>query len=278
VSEPPREEGSLVELAGKPIPKAAHELVGSYLESIGRLGQRMAELHLALISDPADPAFGPEPFTDLYQRSLVQSHRTLARQTLAALRRRLRTLPAEARADAQRLVDAEAEVIRRMRSAFQRRFTGARTRYHGAFHLGQALYTGKDFVLLLSEGEASRSAADRRVKRSPLRDVATMLRSLHYAAAHEFSAGGTTSSVRREDLPVLEPWARFWRTWASVSFLQRYLATAAGSPLVPQTPAELQAALDTYMMEKALREIEYELEARPDWVRIPILGILEVMG
>jgi maltose alpha-D-glucosyltransferase/alpha-amylase len=105
-----------------------------------------------------------------------------------------------------------------------------------------------------------------------------MLRSLHYAAAHEFFAGGTTSSVRREDLPVLESWARFWRAWAAVSFLQRYLATAAGSPLVPQTPAELQAALDTYMMEKALHEIGYELESRPDWVRIPILGILEVMG
>ena len=135
----------------------------------------------------------------------------------------------------------EAEVIRKLRSVFSRKFTAVRTRYHGSFHLGQVLYTGKDFVLLMSEGEAARSAADRRVKRSPLRDVASLLRSLHYAAAHEFATGGTTASVRREDMRALEPWARFWRTWVSAAFLQRYLATAAGAPFVPQSPAELAA-------------------------------------
>ena len=278
VAAPPNTAGSLVELAGKPIPPLAQELIGSYLQAAGRMGQRTAEMHLALVSHPADPAFAPEPFTELYQRSLVQSMRTLARQSLQRLRRRWRTLPEEARGDAQKLLQLEAELIRKARLALQRRFTGMRTRYHGMLHLGQVLYTGKDFVILMSEGEFVRSAADRRVKRSPLRDVASMLRSLHYAAAHEFSTGGSTASVRREDLPALEPWARFWRTWVSVAFLQRYLATAAGARFLPKSADELGAALDAYMLEKALYELGFELDSRPEWARIPILGILELLG
>jgi maltose alpha-D-glucosyltransferase/alpha-amylase len=276
-AEPPGAGGTLVELAAAPLPRIAHERIGSYLDAIGRLGQRTAELHLALASDPARPAFAPEPFSELYQRSLVQSMRNTTRQTLAQLRRSLRALPADARPDAQRLADMEADIIRKLRAALTKKLSAVRTRYHGSFHLGQVLYTGKDFVLLMSEGEAARSAADRRVKRSPLRDVASMLRSLHYASAHEFYTGGTTSSVRREDLPALEPWARFWRTWVSAAFLQRYLATAAGAPFLPP-PAELTAILDAYQIEKALYEIGFELDARPDWVRIPILGILELMS
>jgi maltose alpha-D-glucosyltransferase/alpha-amylase len=204
--------------------------------------------------------------------------RTLTRQSLQRLRRRVRTLPEDARGDAQKLLQLEAEVIKKARVSLQRRYTGLRTRYHGMLHLGQVLYTGKDFVILMSEGETVRSAADRRVKRSPLRDVASMLRSLHYAAAHEFSTGGSTASVRREDLPALEPWARFWRTWVSVAFLQGYLATAGGARFMPKSPDELKAALDAYMLEKALYELGFELDSRPDWARIPILGILELLG
>ena len=262
---PPSATGSLVELAGGPIPPLAHEHIGSYLQAAGRMGQRTAELHLALVSHPADPAFAPEPFTELYQRSLVQSMRTLARQSLQRLRRRWRTLPEEARGDAQKLLQLEAEVVKKTRLLLQRRFTGTRTRHHGMLHLGQVLYTGKDFVLLMSEGDAVRSAADRRVKRSPLRDVASMLRSLHYAAAHEFSTGGSTASVRREELPALEPWA------------QGYLATAGGARFVPKSADELRASLDAYMLEKALHELVAELDSRPDWARIPILGILELI-
>ena len=145
-------------------------------------------------------------------------------------------------------------------------------------HLGQMLYTGKDFMILTSEGESVRSAADRRVKRSPLRDVAGMLRSLHYAAAHALSTGGSTSSVRREDLPILEPWARFWRTWVSVAFLQGYLATAAGARFLPKTTGELRIALDGALLERALHEVGFEIEARPEWARIPIQGILEIVS
>ncbi len=275
---PPSASGSLVELAAEPIPPQAQKHIGSYLQSAARMGQRTAELHLALVSRPADPAFAPEPFTELYQRSLVQSMRTLTRQVLQRLRRRVRALPENARADAQALLGLEAELIKMSRVVHQGKFTGQRTRYHGMLHLGQMLYTGKDFMILTSEGESVRSAADRRVKRSPLRDVAGMLRSLHYAAAHALSTGGSTSSVRREDLPILEPWARFWRTWVSVAFLQGYLATAAGARFLPKTTGELRIALDGALLERALHEVGFEIEARPEWARIPIQGILEIVS
>jgi maltose alpha-D-glucosyltransferase/alpha-amylase len=274
---PPAPAGSIVDLAEAPIPALAQELIGSYLQSAGLMGRRVAELHLALTSRPGDPAFAAEPFTELYQRSVVQSMRNVARQSLQRLRRKTRTLPEEARADAHRLLAAEAEILKKARITLSGRFSGYRTRYHGMLHLGQMLYTGKDFVILMSEGEVVRSAADRRVKRSPLRDVASVLRSLHYASAHEFLTGGRTASVRREDLPALEPWARFWRTWVSVAFLQGYLATAGAAKFIPKSHEELRSGLDAYVLEKALHELGFELDSRPAWVRIPMQGILELI-
>jgi maltose alpha-D-glucosyltransferase/alpha-amylase len=275
---PPAPTGTLVELAAGPIPVQAQEMIGSYIQSATRMGQRTAEMHLALVSRPGDAAFAPEAFTELYQRSLVQSMRTLSRQVLQRLKRRLRALPEDARADAQKLLTLESELLKKARAVHVGRFTGMRTRYHGMLHLGQMLYTGKDFVILMSEGEAMRSAADRRVKRSPLRDVAGMLRSLHYAAAHEVSTGGSTSSVRREDLPVLEPWADFWRTWVSVAFLKGYLETAAGARFLPRKPEDLRTELDAALLEKALHEVGFEIDSRPEWARIPIRGILEIVS
>ena len=211
---PPAAAGALVELAGKPIPPLAQELIGSYLQAAARMGQRTAELHLALVSRPADAAFAPEPFTELYQRSLVQSMRNLTRQSLQRLRRRLRTLPEDARGDAQKLLQLEAEIIKKARVLLQRRFTAVRTRYHGMLHLGPGAVHGEGLrdPDVRGRGRCGRPA-DRRVKRSPLRDVASMLRSLHYAAAHEFATGGQHRlRAPRRTCPALEPWARFWRT------------------------------------------------------------------
>jgi maltose alpha-D-glucosyltransferase/alpha-amylase len=129
----------------------------------------------------------------------------------------------------------------------------------------------------MSEGEAARSLADRRIKRSPLRDVAAMLRSFHYAAAHLFAAGATAGAVRREDLPALEPWARYWRAVVSAAFLRRYLEVAGTAVGLPKDPEELRESLSAYVMEKALIEIGLELDSRPDWLRIPLMGVLELM-
>jgi maltose alpha-D-glucosyltransferase / alpha-amylase len=274
---PPLPTEGLVELALREIPGAARAAIGTYLDAAALLGQRTAELHLALASDPIDPAFAPEVFASLYQRSLVQSMRNLARQVLGRLGRQEHSLPEAARAEAQRVLQMETDILRRLRAPLERRFTGLRTRYHGNHHLGQVLYTGKDFVLLAFEGEPGRSVGDRRIKRSPLRDVASMLRSFHYAIAHMFAGRVSSGALRREDLPALEPWGQFWRVWVSVAFLKRYLETAGQAPFLPKSREELQDTLNAYRLEKALAELGFELEHRPDWVRFPLQGILDLI-
>jgi maltose alpha-D-glucosyltransferase/alpha-amylase len=203
--------------------------------------------------------------------------RNLARQVLGRLRRQGRSLPEAARAEAQRVLQAEVEILKRLRGPFDRRTAAVRTRYHGNHHLGQVLYTGKDFVLLAFEGEPGRSVADRRMKRSPLRDVASMIRSFHYATAHVFAGRVSSGSLRKEDQPALEPWGQYWRVWVSVAFLKRYLETAGTAPFLPQSREELQDVLNAYRLEKALAELGFELEHRLDWVRFPLQGILDLL-
>jgi maltose alpha-D-glucosyltransferase/alpha-amylase len=264
----------VADLARRDTPVEAAALVGPFLEWVTLIGQRTADLHMALAGAPGT-GFEPEPFSELYQRSLVQSMRNVARQVLQRLKRRLRDLPEDLRPEGQRLLGLEGEIVRRTKATFARRFSGARMRYHGNLHLGQLLYTGRDFVIIMSEGDAARSLADRRIKRSPLRDVAALLRSFHYVSAHATGPGG--GAVRPEDVPVLDPWVRYWRTWVSVGFLRGYLHGSAGAPFHPRTHEELRDSLTAYLVEKALYELAYELEMRPDWVHIPLRGVLELV-
>src|SRR6185369_16513690 len=150
---PPLPAQTILELAAHDLPADVRQAIGPFLTTIELLAQRTAEMHATLASDPADPRFAPEPFSALYQRSLVQSVRNLGRFVLQRLRRRLRTLPESVQADAQRAVAMEAEILKRSRTAFETRFQSKRIRYHGNYHLGRVLYTGRDFVVLFFEGE-----------------------------------------------------------------------------------------------------------------------------
>ena len=157
-----------------------------------------------------------------------------------------------------------------------RRITGMRVRCHGDYHLGQVLYTGSDFVIIDFEGEPARRLGERRIKRSPLRDVAGMIRSFHYAA---FAAlrGQASTILRPEDLPVLEEWARFWYHWISATFLKSYLEFMADIPILPQSREGVKVILDAYLLDKAMYEVNYELNNRPDWVGLPLQGILQML-
>ncbi len=274
----PTPSGDVIDLASRDIPGSARETIGPYLDSMALLGRRIAEFHRALSSAPDDPAFAPEPVSALYQRSVVQSTRNLARQTLQRLRRQMRHLPEEARPDVQRLLGMESALLARLRALFEKRSGDVRIRYHGSLHLGQVLHTGKDFVIGLSEGESFRSLSDRRIKRAALRDVASLIRSIHYAADHVFSTNASIGSVRKEDLRGLEPWARYWRAWVSAAFLKGYLEAAQDAAFVPARTEDLRALLTAQLLEKALHEVGFELESRPEWVRIPLAAILELLG
>jgi maltose alpha-D-glucosyltransferase/alpha-amylase len=162
------------------------------------------------------------------------------------------------------------------------KISATRTRHHGDYHLGQVLYTGKDFIIIDFEGEPSRSISERRMKRSPLRDVAGMMRSFHYAAysalhGHGGRGGVSPGVIRPEDIATLEPWAKFWHTWVAATFLRAYSEAAAGASFLPKSPEELRVLLNTFLMEKAIYELGYELNHRPDWVKIPLMGLLELL-
>jgi len=259
------------------IPAAPREQIGVYLESARLLGQRTAEMHLALASSPDDPAFAPEPFSALYQRSLYQSMRSQADHVLDLLRRALPRLEGRAQESARAVLDRQKEILARFQSILGLRITAMRTRVHGDYHLGQVLYTGKDFVIIDFEGEPAHSVGARRIKRSPLRDVAGMLRSFHYAAHTALDHQLRSGNLRREDLPILEPRAGDWVRWVSSAFMRRYLKVAAAGQFLPQARDESRALLDAYLLEKATYELGYELNNRPDWVVAPLLGILELL-
>jgi len=273
VGEPPQLPRSLVDAAEAGVPKAATDLIGHFIESAALLGKRTAEMHIALASAPEDPAFAPEPFSTLYQRSLYQSQLTLIHNAFELLRRRMDGLGARERELAARLLAREEELRRRVHTILTLKVTSMRTRYHGDYHLGQVLFTGKDFVIIDFEGEPLRPLSERRIKRSPLRDVAGMVRSFQYVALFTLRNG----RVRPDDAAWLEPWARHFAACVSAVFLRSYLAAAAPGGFLPAAPDELRALLEFYLLEKAVYELGYELNNRPDWSWIPLEGILSLL-
>jgi maltose alpha-D-glucosyltransferase/alpha-amylase len=264
-------------LGNTEIPPLARELIGPYFENVKLLGQRTAELHVALASNTADPDFAPEPFSLLYQRSLYQSMRNHSNHRFQLLKRNLKSLRGVVLDEALKLLDLQGEVLNRFRAVLSRKITAMRTRIHGDFHLGQVLYTGKDYVIIDFEGEPARPLTERRIKRTPIRDVAGMLRSFHYAAYTSLFGHVGSAIVRPEDIAGVEPWARLWNVWISSTYLDSYLEHAARGGFMPPTREELNILLNVYLFDKALYELGYELNNRPDWVRIPLSGMLQLL-
>jgi maltose alpha-D-glucosyltransferase/alpha-amylase len=189
------------------------------------------------------------------------------------LKKKLRDVPENLRDEAKEVLGTEKEILAREKRLLDRKTNAAKIRIHGDYHLGQVLSTGKDFVILDFEGEPARALSERKLKRSALRDVAGMMRSFQYAA---YSALWQPA-MRTEDVPFLERWADLWYRQISSTFLQSYLHTASGAMFVPQNSDDLQILLEAYLLDKAVYEIGYELNNRPDWVIIPVRGIKHIL-
>ena len=267
----------LLELSGQDPAPLARDLIGAFLEDARLLGQRTAELHNVLASDDENRDFAPEAFTVFYQRSLYQSMRNLTGRVFQVAHTRFGQLPANVRDDAERIVGLEDIVLTRFRRLVEHKMDAVRIRCHGDYHLGQVLFTGKDFVITDFEGEPLHPLSERRLKRSPLRDVAGMIRSFHYAAYSPLTKGESGIVVRAEDVATLAGWAQAWYGWVSACFLSGYFDAADGR-LIPNSIEELEILLDAYLLEKAIYELGYEMNNRPDWVVIPIRGILDLVG
>ncbi len=251
----------------------AREHIGGYVDSARLLAQRTAELHLALNSVSDDPDFSPAPFSLSDQEKLCDSALALLSSTFDLFRHKLHTVPARIHGSAQLVLNSEDRVKGYFRSIPELRLSGMRSRIHGDYHLGQVLFTGDDFMIIDFEGEPARTLSERRAKRSPLQDVAGMLRSFHYAAY----APLLTPTSGSEESQSLGLWARYWYQWISVAFLKSYLSTSGAAAYIPGTTGEIEALLDAYMLDKAIYELRYELNNRPSWVAVPLEGICDLL-
>lgn len=253
-------------------PEIIQELIGRGLyERMVRLGQRTAEMHIALASDISDAAFTPEQFNANYQRSLYSSLRKLVRDRFSLLETALPKLDTATRDVAKKVLGMEDLILACFSEIYQTKINAVKTRVHGDYHLGQVLFTGKDFVIIDFEGEPGLTFNERRLKKSPLKDVAGMMRSIHYAA---FGKILLNENYRDRDLASLENWADQWQHYVSRFYLGAYMERSGmGSEL----SKENDILLRIFLLEKAVYELGYELNSRLDWVSIPLRGIYYLM-
>ena len=226
-----------------------------FLDRLGRLGEVTAQMHTTLGSDPSDPAFAPE-------EPSVESLALLTATVDEEIARVFLSLPE----DDERLgpiLGRGEEVREQLRLLTHAGSSGRVIRTHGDYHLGQTLWAGSDWVILDFEGEPARTLVERRRKRSPLRDVAGMLRSFAYAAT-------AAELTRGADVPD------DWEERARERFLESYLETVDPA-LMPPGEAAIERLLAVFELEKAVYELRYELDNRPDWVGIPVTGIDRLM-
>jgi maltose alpha-D-glucosyltransferase/alpha-amylase len=252
-----------------------HPIVGPHLEWATLLGRRTAEMHRALTSDHRNLAFAPEPLTAMDRQSLYHGGRSLTRQCFREIVSSGLRTPL-----LQEVIDREDEVIARMLTFSTLPVEAERIRCHGDFHLGQVLWTGKDFVIIDFEGEPSRSLGRRRLKRPAVVDLAGMIRSFHYAgqAAELRLTRDLGSSLTSSDRAEFDGWLTFWHRWVSGAFLNSYLETAGPVSYLPTERNKIGRMLDFFLLEKAIYELAYEANSRPDWVDIPARGILDILG
>jgi maltose alpha-D-glucosyltransferase / alpha-amylase len=267
----------LLELADREPSPLAEDLMGDYIDLAELLGRRTAELHSALASDSTDAAFAPEPITAHYQRALLQGMRATARRRLRELRRALKSLDPAGQELAEEVLAREGDLMARFDAVIDGRVRASLIRGHGDYHLGQVLYTGNDFVIIDFEGEPARPLSERRIKRVALRDVASMLRSYDYAAevGRVELAGRGLVERESEAFAGLAEWAAFWQRWVGAAFLRGY--RDAAKPPFATTPQETAQLLPAYLLDKALYEVAYELGSRPEFVDVPLRGILSIL-
>lgn len=267
----------LTELVGRTPPAVIRERCGAYLETTRLLGQRTAELHRALASVPDKPEFAPEPLTSLYQRSLYQTLRNLWGKVAVLLQEKAAELPGTVRDRARRLTELAETLLQLAQRTVGDRTAGMRIRIHGDFHLGRVLHTGRDVFVVGFAGDPTRSPVEARMKRTPLRDAASMLRSFEFAIDRILYGPAATGLLRPEDIPALEPWGQLWERWIGATFLSSYLQHMEGSKLLPSTAEDLERLLTASLIERSLLSLEEELRTRPDHAGIPIRGLLELV-
>jgi maltose alpha-D-glucosyltransferase/alpha-amylase len=239
---------------------------------MGLLGRRIGELHRALCLKTGDALFDPEPLTlgdfERWKAAISQEVDT----TFASLEAAMPAMPEATRKNVEPLMDLRESIRSRVRNASCELRGLVKTRYHGDLHLGQVLVVLDDFIIVDFEGEPGRTLEERRAKGSVMRDVAGMLRSFSYAAH--------SAALRREPGTAsteagMQALAQ-WEGEAIHHFLEGYGKATEALPSVPADAQSFRTLLDLFLIEKALYELRYEIANRPDWIAIPLRGLLEL--
>ena len=267
----------LTGLSTSEVPPSVLTVLGTYLDSARVLGERTAELHLALASDPENKAFAPESFTSHYVRGLFQSMRNATTHNLRNLSKLLKSLPPDVAGLARQVIDREPEILACYRALREQRLSARRIRCHGDLDLSQALYTGKEFILIDYEGDPASPVSERTIKRSALRDVAGMMRSFHYAAWAGLYDYVQRGCLDPDCIHLFEPWARLWYRATSLEYLRAYLAKTNASATLAQPEEEVRIMLPAYLFNEAMHELGSELATRPNWLHVPLRGILSLL-
>jgi maltose alpha-D-glucosyltransferase/alpha-amylase len=263
-----------VQLLQPDFPADVAETVGTFLESARLLGVHTAELHRVLASDTVHQAFIPESSTPYYRRAVFQSMRNLAVQCLRSLRQRTSALPPETQPLARRVGELEPAILQCFRALCDLRPSGKRLRLHGDCRLGQVLWTGKDFVFIDFEGDSSVPISERRLKHSPMRDIAAMVRSFHYAASVGLDQHVARGSIPPENMLRFQSWLRYWNLWVSVAYLKAYFQAIAGSGILPENEEAVRVMVRAYLLDRMMNELVRQLADGGSGLDISLSGVL----
>ena len=222
-----------------------------------------------------DAAFAAEPITRADLRAWQRAARHQAEAAFKALRQAVPKLEDADREQAHSVLARRHACHARIDALTEADIGAIKTRIHGDYHLGQVLVAQNDFYILDFEGEPARPLAERRAKSSPLKDVAGMLRSFDYAA---WAAVVGLTEAHPGSADLVRSLAEAWRQATAQAFLETYRETIAGCPSYPEHEVEARRLLDFFLLDKALYEVCYEAGNRPSWIRIPLKGVINVLG
>ncbi|GHB71504.1 putative maltokinase [Persicitalea jodogahamensis] len=256
------------------VPNRVFSIQEDVFERVGLLGRRTGEMHRALYNPEADATFSPEPFTADYRKFLQGRLNHLLESRYNLLIDKYRALDEQTQALAWKFMEAKELIDEFAEELLSRDIHSQRIRIHGDYHLGQVLNVQNDFIVIDFEGEPEASIADRKVKHSPLKDVAGMVRSYHYAvSAKLFESDETRYLEPTKLLKVTERWYKLIRD----TYLDGYTEAIGWPHPLFKDQNEINSLMLYYLLEKAVYELGYELSYRPDWVKIPLKGIVDVI-
>lgn len=283
VAMPDKEALLSIEKAGSLINPVAFEdvteelqiLLGATASEQARIiGVRTGQMHLALAAGTGLKDFAPEDFSLHYQRSLFSSMQSLVRATFQNKNEKLQNIPVDIKAQLEEVFDKKEDLLKIFKRIYAKKLDVIKIRIHGDYHLGQILFRGKDVVINNFGGDPLRSFSDRRLKRSPLRDVASMMRSIRYVVNEGLMK---TSQLPKEDIQGFLPFADIWAHYMRGFFIKAYLETVQESSFIPKDKQDMQMMLETYLLEKIILDLNYELNNRPDWVRVPLRVLKSIL-